>query len=121
MRLPHRPPWPRPDPQSSWRGFARRSGFLYSGGRNKFLLLSSFRISQRAPDALGSQWQLPYSNAGSVDDGVGDGRRNGNDTGFAHAFGAIGSRAVPVFYQFGFEYLRQVGHERHAIIDQIRI
>src|SRR5262245_26937134 len=110
MRLP----WPRPDPQSAWRGFARRSetfmlALFYTVRQlsihrilRNFWLLPSSRISQRAPDALGSQWQLPYSNAGSVDDGVGDGRRNGNDTGFAHAFGAVGSRTVPVFYQFGF-------------------
>src|SRR5262249_60991601 len=63
-------------------------------------------------------WDLAYSYAGSVEDGVGNGRRNADDTDFAQPFGA--ERVEPViFLDENYVDVVHVGVDRHMIIRQI--
>src|SRR6266576_1099018 len=81
----------------------------------------SLIIAQSAPHSFRRQWQFPDSFAGCAIKRVAHCRRNGNDAGFAHAFGAVGPRAIFVLDYYRVKLLRQVGEAGHAIIDQTGI
>src|SRR5712692_4575290 len=82
---------------------------------------TQFTTAQRAPHALGGQWQIRQTHAGEPGQRVGDGRAYRDQTALAYPFRAERPGAVAVLHEQRLEARRHVLGAWHPVAHEVSV